>query len=699
MAELLIEILSEEIPARMQARAGEDFARILSEKLTEAALSPQEIRQFTTPRRICAVLDGIPLTQPTREEERRGPRVGAPEKALKGFLDANGLTSADECQIRQVKGADFYFISRRIEGLSAAEVLPDLIAESIHAIPWPKSMRWADSERRYVRPLEQVAAVFDGILLVGSVDFGGTMGSKPYVAFTRGHRFMGDDDIIPLTNFVSYAQSLEKAFVILDPKVRQSKIETDLRELAKSRGLEIKADPALLAEVTGLVEWPVALIGAIDEEFMSVPAEVLTTSMRSHQKYFSLQTSEGKLAPVFALIANINSTDGGKKIVAGNERVLRARLADARFFWDQDRKIKLSDRLNALEKVIFHAKLGTLADRVNRIRDLSKLLATKIQGADQESVDKAAMLSKADLVSGMVGEFPELQGVMGRYYAIEEGLPPPIANAIRDHYSPQGPSDTCPKDPVSVVIALAEKLDTLTGFFAIDEKPTGSRDPYALRRAAVGVIRLVIENQIHLPLRDIFRAAHESYSNLPSGSLSAEKTAEALLQFIADRLNAHLRSEGVKHDHISAVFSIGQEDDLVRIVGRISALGEFLASEDGDNLLTAYRRAANISSIEAKKDQLDYDGSVDPSLLSEKEELDLHKALELTRPSVEDHLAAGRFQETMSALASLRNPVDNFFDKVTVNSDDPKIRINRLHLLSSIVTTMGSVANFGEIQG
>jgi glycyl-tRNA synthetase beta chain len=314
-----------------------------------------------------------------------------------------------------------------------------------------------------------------------------------------------------------------------------------------------------------------------------------------------LQTPEGKLAPVFALIANINSTDGGKQIVAGNERVLRARLADARFFWDQDRKVKLSDRLNALEKVIFHAKLGSLADRVNRIRDLSKLLATKIQGADQESVDKAAMLAKADLVSGMVGEFPELQGVMGRYYAIEEGLPPTIANAIRDHYSPQGPSDTCPKDPVSVVIALAEKLDTLTGFFAIDEKPTGSRDPYALRRAAVGVIRLVIENQIHLPLRDIFRAAHESYSNLPSGSLGAEETAEALLQFIADRLNAHLRSEGGKHDHISAVFSIGQEDDLVRIVGRISALGEFLASEDGDNLLTAYRRAANISSIEAKK--------------------------------------------------------------------------------------------------
>jgi glycyl-tRNA synthetase beta chain len=309
------------------------------------------------------------------------------------------------------------------------------------------------------------------------------------------------------------------------------------------------------------------------------------------------------------------------------------------------------------------------------------------------------MLSKADLVSGMVGEFPELQGVMGRYYAIEEGLPPTIANAIRDHYSPQGPSDTCPKDPVSVVIALAEKLDTLTGFFAIDEKPTGSRDPYALRRAAVGVIRLVIENQIHLPLRDIFGAAYENYSNLPSGSLGAEETAEALLQFISDRLNAHLRSEGVKHDHISAVFSIGQEDDLVRIVGRISALGEFLASEDGDNLLTAYRRAANISSIEAKKDQLDYDGSVDPSLLSEKEELDLHKALELTRPSVEDHLTAGRFQETMSALATLRNPVDNFFDKVTVNSDDPKTRINRLHLLSSIVTTMGSVANFGEIQG
>jgi glycyl-tRNA synthetase beta chain len=699
MAELLIEILSEEIPARMQTRAGEDFSRILSEKLSESALAAHSIRFFTTPRRISVVLKGIPLAQPTREDVRKGPRVGAPEKALEGFLNANNLSSVEECEIREVKGSEFYFVVRSIEGLPAQSVLPQLIAEAIHAIPWPKSMRWGDSERRYVRPLEQVAAVFDGALLDGSVDFGGSMGLKPFVSFTRGHRFMDEDDIIPLSDFTSYEQNLLQSHVILDPAARKLKIEQGLNTVAKTHGLKVKSDPGLLAEVNGLVEWPVVLSGSIDEEFMSVPTEVLTTSMRSHQKYFALETAEGNLAPKFAVVANIESNDGGKQIIAGNERVLRARLADARFFWDQDRKVTLASRLDGLDKVIFHAQLGTLADRVKRIRVLSQLLAPAIQGADLELVDQAAMLSKADLISGMVGEFPELQGVMGRYYAVEERLNSQVADAIRDHYAPQGPSDLCPTAPVSVAIALADKIDTLVGFFAIDEKPTGSRDPYALRRAALGVIRLVIDNRIHLPLRDLIRTAYQTYVKLPSGCVSADDTAESLLQFLIDRLNNHLRTDGMKYDHVAAVFAIGEEDDILRLVERTAALGEFLASEDGGNLLIAYTRAANISSIEAKKDNVNYDGTVDPSLFTQDEEKRLFDILLSTKPRVEEHLDRGHFQETMGELAKLRNPVDAFFEKVTVNSEQPETRSNRLNLLSNIVNTMSLVADFGKIQG
>ncbi len=697
MAELLIELLSEEIPARMQARAAADFARLIEERLTGAALKPGSVRSYVTPRRIALVADGVPERQPDREDERRGPRVGAPDRAIAGFLKANGLESLDQCEVREVKGAQFYFVVEKIEGRMAAAALPEMIADAIHAIPWPKSMRWGDTERRYVRPLDRVSVVFDGKPLHGVIEFGGRMGAKSFGAATLGHRFMAPGIEVPLTDFETYKASLEHAYVLLDPAERKARIEAGLAAVAERTGFRVKPDPALLDEVTGLVEWPVVLAGAIDEAFMSVPAEALTTSMRTHQKYFALEKPDGALAPVFAVVANVESADGGARIVAGNERVLRARLSDARFFWDQDRRTPAADRLPELEKVVFHARLGTLADRVRRMQALARTLAANIPDADPDQAEAAARLAKTDLVSGMVGEFPELQGVMGRYYALEEGVDPAVADAIRDHYAPQGPNDACPTAPVSIAVALAEKLDTLAGFFAIDEKPTGSRDPYALRRAALGVIRLALENKLSLPLGPAFRAAHAGYGELEGAS--AEATADALLQFFADRLKAHLRSEGVRHDHIAAVFALGDEDDLVRIVGRVEALGAFLGSDDGANLLTAYRRAANIAEIEGKKDGRAYDDAPDASLFTQPEETALAKALADAGPNAAARIEAGDFAGAMAALAALRQPVDAFFEHVTVNVDDPTVRLNRLKLLSLIGGAMRAVADFGEIEG
>ena len=696
MAELLIEILSEEIPARMQAAAAREFAKLIGDRLKEAALAPDSIRTFVTPRRLALVAEGVPTRQTDREEERKGPRVGAPEKAMEGFLRANGLTSIDACEVRQVKGTDFYFVVRRIEGQDAASALPTLISDAILSLPWPKSMRWADTERRYVRPLERVSVSFDGAPLAGEIDFGGSAGAKSFGAETRGHRFMAGDTVVPVQTFEAYKAALEAANVLLDPADRRQRIADGLATAAKAKGLAVKTDPGLLDEVTGLVEWPVVLIGKIDDEFMTVPAEALTTSMRSHQKYFALETADGGLAPQFAVVANIDSTDGGARIVNGNERVLRARLADARFFWDQDRKTPLAERLPALEKVVFHADLGSVAERVRRIEALSGALAARIDGANVDQAKEAARLCKADLDSGMVGEFPELQGVMGRYYALDQGAAPAVADAIRDHYAPQGPSDQCPTAPVSVAVALAEKLDTLAGFFGIDQKPTGSRDPYALRRAALGVLRLILENNLALPLRTILADAHSGYASLPE---SADATTDALIQFFADRLTVHLRDEGVPHHHIAAVLALGDEDDLVRLVSRTQALGELLASEDGGNLLIAYRRAANIAGIEAKKDDQTYEEAADPALFVQDEETALHSALSMTEPSVNSAIAAGDFGGAMAALAKLRKPVDAFFEAVTVNADDATVRANRLRLLSEIGATMRGVADFSLIEG
>lgn len=698
MAELLLELFSEEIPARMQARAADDLKRLVTDKLKERGLAFTEARVYVTPRRLALVVDGLPLAQPDVKEEKKGPRVGSPQQALDGFLKSAGLSSLDQCEQRDTGKGVFYFAVIEKKGEKTANVLPRLITESIQDLPWPKSMRWASFDQRWVRPLHSIVALFDGKVVPGNLPIGG----DKTIAFgnvTRGHRFLSQG-AIEVSSFHNYAEQLRRNHVILDQVERRSLIQRQCEAEAAKEGLSVKPDDALLDEVTGLVEWPVALIGRIDEHFMDVPAEVLTTSMRVNQKYFALLDKSGKLTPRFLVVANMQAKDSGKAIIAGNERVLRARLSDAQFFWQQDQKIKLAERAVGLSGIIFHAKLGTLAQKVDRIRALATELSSKIPGAETELVTQAVDLAKADLLSGMVGEFPELQGIMGRYYARLEGLPEPVANAIADHYRPLGPNDDCPTSPVSVAVALGDKIDSLVGFFAIDEKPTGSKDPFGLRRAALGIIRLVLENGLRLSLRQVFGVAFDAYAGqLKSGQGNREAVTADLMEFFADRLKVALREKGIRHDLISAVFALGDEDDLVRLLARVDALKNFVEGEDGANLLTAYKRAANILRIEEKKDSTRYDGGVDIAALKQTEELALQNALGHSIDKARRSLEAENYSEAMFALASLRSPVDAFFDHVTVNADDKALRANRLRLLSAIRSTLNAVADFSKIEG
>jgi len=690
MPELLLELLTEEIPARMQRRAADDLARLATEKLEAVGLVASGVHAYATPRRLTLVAEGLPERQPDTTEERRGPRVGAPANAVEGFLKSVGLTSLDQCETRDTGKGNFHFAVIRRAGRATADVLPELLRQVVLDLPWPKSMRFPAAGFRWVRPMTRALSLFDGKTLPLDLD-GVPVGDE-----TRGHRFLAPETI-KVRSFADYRQKLREARVMLRSEDRRQAIHLALYERAAERELTVKEDPALLDEVTGLVEWPVVLVGAIDAEFLSLPPEVLTTSMRAHQKYFACLDRDGRLAPRFLLVANMIAEDGGRAIVAGNERVLRARLADARFFWEQDRKLALATRVPKLAERIFHARLGSVLDKMGRVERLTEELALHVPGADKAAALRAAELAKADLSSGMVGEFPELQGVMGRYYALHDGEKAEVAEAIAEHYSPLGPNDRCPSAPTSVVVALADKIDSLVGFFSIDEKPTGSKDPYALRRAALGVIRLVLENRLRLPLSRLFgRAyaiAHEA--NLALGS----DPASELLAFFADRLKVHLREQGVRHDLIAAVFALGGEDDLVRLLARVAALDEFLKTDDGANLLTAYRRAANIVRIEEKKDAATYPGEPDPKLLAEPAETVL--AAELARASVAsgDALAREAFTGAMAALAKLRAPVDEFFARVTVNCGNREMRANRLRLLAQIRDTLNRVADFSQIEG
>ena len=722
MAELLLEILSEEIPARMQARAAADLKRLVTDGLTKAGLSYETAESYVTPRRLALVVDGLPDRQPDVTEEKRGPRKDAPDKAVQGFLKGVGLTSIEDAEVRETDKGAFYFAVRQVKGRATAEVLPEVIVESVGAMTWPKSMRWASGHLRWVRPLHSVLAVLGGGTLSGALDLG-NHAPLPFGDTTVGHRFLAPEPF-RVRGFADYAAGLRGAKVMLDQAERREAILRQAERCAAEAQLTLNDDPALLDEVTGLVEWPLVLMGTIDDRFMDLPPEVLTTSMRAHQKYLALRGADGKLANRFLVVANMETPDKGKAIVAGNERVLRARLADARFFWDQDRKVPLASRTTALGDIVFHEKLGTLDDKVDRVQALAVRLTDHIPDADKDRVRSAARLAKADLVTGMVGEFPELQGIMGRYYARHDGEHDEVAQAIAEHYAPQGPSDACPSAPVSVAVALADKIDTLVGFFAIDEKPTGSKDPYALRRAALGVIRLIVENRLRLPLLSVFAAAAdllvgklerafvadiakagmamahgqagETRIELPK---SREQMLDELLGFFADRLKVALRDKGVRHDLIAAVFAVGGEDDLVRLLARVSALESFLGTEDGEHLLVAYRRAANIVRIEEKRDKTTYDGAVDGAAITQEEETTLLTALDQAEAAAGKARDDEDFTGAMTALSGLRQPVDAFFDHVTVNTDDPALRANRLRLLSRIRVTLDRVALFSKIEG
>ena len=710
MPELLLELLCEEVPARMQDRARADLERLVTDGLKAAGLDRSGVWTFSTPRRLGLSVEGLPEQQPDVRQERKGPRVGSPDKAIEGFLRSVGFDSLDRCEVREVKGAEFWFAVIERKGAPTAQALGEIVTTAIRSMGWPKSMRWGDSAFQWVRPLHNILCIFDGRPVPGSLDIGGGV-SLGFNGKTVGHRFLASGEIA-VESTEGYRTALEKACVLVNPDERRARIEAAATSLAESLGYTLREDPALLNEVTGLVEWPIAVAGRIDDDFMALPPEVLITSMRSHQKYFTLEDASGRMASHFIAIANMTTADGGKAVAAGNERVLRARLADAQFLWDQDRAKPLADRVDALEGITFHARLGTVGEKARRIRDLARELAPMV-GADEEMAKRAAELAKADLTTGMVGEFPDLQGVMGRHYALHDEEDGAVANAIAGHYAPQGPSEACPADPVCIAVALADKIDTLAAFWLIEETPTGSRDPYGLRRAALGIVRLIVENGLRLPLIELLRRAVDTAQYPPTYSKSGiifpplvtnrpgnpDEAARHAFGFIVERLKVHLRDRGVRHDHVAAVFAEGGEDDLVRLLARVDALAALLGSDDGENLLIAYRRAANILRIEEKKDGRRYDGAPAACLLEMPEESGLADALNKAAAGVRRGLEKEAFSDAMAALAALREPMDRFFDAVKVNDEDPDRRKNRLLLLSNIRAVMDSVADFSQIEG
>ncbi|MBR1091755.1 glycine--tRNA ligase subunit beta [Bradyrhizobium manausense] len=698
MPDLLLELFSEEIPARMQAKAADDLRRLVTEKLVAEGLVYEGAKAFATPRRLALTVHGIPARQPDLKTERRGPKVGAPDAAVQGFLKATGLKSLDEAKIQRDPKGDFYIGLIEKAGRDAIDVLAEILPVIIRTFPWPKSMRWGALSAKpgslsWVRPLHAITATF-GLeteepdivkFQVDGIESGQT---------TYGHRFMAPS-AISVRRFEDYEAKLLDAKVVLDPERRKDAILTDAKQLAFAQGFELVEDQNLLDEVSGLVEWPVVLMGSFEQEFLKTPDEVIRATIRNNQKCFVVRDPKtGKLASKFILVANIEATDGGKTIIGGNERVIRARLSDAKFFYETDLKTRLEDRLPKFDQIVFHEKLGTQAERIKRIERLAAEIAPLV-GADVAKATRAAHLAKADLLTEVVGEFPEVQGLMGKYYALAQGEDASVAAACEEHYKPQGPTDRVPTDPVSVAVALADKLDTLIGFWAIDEKPTGSKDPYALRRAALGVIRLIADNTLRLSLMTVAASALAGLSVQPA---DGDKIPSDLLAFFADRLKVQLREQGARHDLVDAVFALGGQDDLLMIVRRVEALGKFLESDDGKNLLAGIKRASNILGIEEKKDKRSFDGAPDAALYSLDEEKALAKAIGEVSAEASAAVAKEDFAAAMSAMAKLRPPVDAFFEKVRVNDDDAKVRENRLKLLNEIRSATRAVADFSKIQ-
>ncbi len=682
MPDLLLEFFSEEIPARMQARAADDLKKMVTDRLVAAGLTYEGAKAFATPRRLALTVQGVPSRAPDLKEERKGPKVGAPEQAIAGFLRAAGLTSIDQATVQADKKGDFYVAITEKEGKPALDLLAVMIPEIVRGFPWPKSMRWGAQSAKagslsWVRPLHSIVATFGPETeepVVVPFDIDGIAGGD----VTRGHRFLSPGEI-QVRRFDDYVAKLESAKVVLDATRRMDIIRADAKNAAFAQGYELVEDEGLLAEVAGLVEWPVVLMGEFDKSFLAIPGEVIRSTIRTNQKCFVLRDPQtAKLVNKFILVANIEASDGGKAIVAGNERVIRARLSDAKFFYETDLKTPLEARLPKFSQIVFHEKLGTQEERIARIVALAGQLAPLV-GADVAKAERAAQLCKADLLTEVVGEFPELQGLMGKYYAEAQNEDEAVAHACEDHYRPKGPDDLVPADPVSIAVALADKIDTLVGFWAIDEKPTGSKDPYALRRAALGVIRIIIDNQLRLSLNKIAKPE--------------------LLAFFADRLKVQLREQGARHDLVDAVFALEGQDDLLMVVRRVEALGKFLDSDDGKNLLAGVKRASNILRIEEKKDGKSYNGAVDGKLLDAAEEKALASAVATAKSEASAAVAKEDFAAAMTALAKLRPFVDAFFDKVTVNADDKEVRANRLTLLNEIREATRAVADFSKIEG
>ncbi|MDE0389567.1 MAG: glycine--tRNA ligase subunit beta [Rhodospirillales bacterium] len=691
MPDLLLEVLSEEIPARMQAGGADQLKKQVLSRLKEARLNFETPQHFATPRRLALIVPGLPAQQPDMTVERKGPRVDAPEKAIAGFLKSTGLT-LDDCEQRETPKGPVWFAVMQEKGRPTADLLADLLPEALAAVSWPKSMRWDESGVRWVRPIRSILCLLDDAVVpfrFGTVESGRT---------TLGHRFLSPG-LLRITEAGGYAAQLEDAKVMLDPERRAQMIRKDAEDRARGERLTFTPDDWLMTENVGLVEWPVVLMGAIDERFMDLPPEVRRSAMRAHQRYFSLLDKDLRQAARFVMVSNAEIADDGIAVVAGNERVLRARLADARFFWDQDRRHTLDDHLPALKDVVFHARLGSIKDKAERVSSLARTMCRWIKDADADHAARAGLLCKADLLTELVGEFPDLQGTMGGYYAKDCDEPRAVYEAIESHYAPQGPLAYLPTAPVSVAVALADKLDTLAGFFAIDERPTGSKDPFALRRAALGVIRLIIENKLRLSLDQVLTKAINGYDDMLSEEPGPKATLDALLAFFDDRLRVHLRDLGYRHDLVNAALSAHSERELVGLLERVEALDRFLESDDGANLLTAYRRAANILRIEEKKDSARYNGKPDPLLFNQDEERILHKRIYETKQHAVDALNSNSPEKSIRAMATLRAPVDAFFDHVTVNCEDPALRRNRLLMLSQIRTTLDWVADFSKIEG
>ncbi|MEX3014884.1 glycine--tRNA ligase subunit beta [Gymnodinialimonas hymeniacidonis] len=738
MPDLLLELFSEEIPARMQARAADDLKRLVTDGLVEAGLTYASAGSFATPRRLVLTVEGLTDASPTTTEERRGPKVGAPVKAIEGFLRGAGVAREDLVEREEKKGS-FYFAQVTTEGRPASDIIADLVPGVIRNFPWPKSMRWGAGSLRWVRPLQSILCILSDEAGAEVVPFevdGFTAGNT-----TEGHRFM-EPGSFAVSSFADYEAKLSAAKVVLSAEARAETIWHDATNMAFAAGLEVVEDKGLLAEVAGLVEWPVVLMGEIGEDFLGLPPEVLQTSMREHQKFFSVRNPATGRIERFITVANRETADHGATIIAGNAKVLSARLADAKFFWDNDLRIA-RDGMGAwregLANVTFERRLGTQAERVDRIAALAHEIAP-IVGADPTAAETAARIAKADLNSEMVYEFPELQGVMGKYYALEAGLDPAIAAVAEEHYAPLGPTDDVPTAPLSVAVALADKLDLLTGFWAIDEKPTGSKDPFALRRAALGVIRIVESSELRLQLdrffdaqlvrhkggliedvetdevmdllREIadhgvfgaaFRAVKEARGKASDGleemASQVPDKSDDLLSFFHDRLKVHLRSENIRHDVIDAALSKPPTDDLTLVVARARALQAFLDTPDGENLIQGYKRSANILAQAEEKDGVEYRYGADAKFAETDEERALFTALDTANQAIAPAMEAENFVDAMSAMAKLRAPIDAFFEAVQVNADNDIVRRNRLNLLHDITQTCGAIADLSRIEG